>query len=101
MEVGKYALAQSTKDALAKFSKQYPKDTFKWTSINFWKGSFKNNGNSQKFLKIRQPNLMSEEFLKRTKDVITGSLLAGTAISRMVNAIGTGVVKANDHGTIL
>ena len=44
---------------------------------------------------------MSEEFLKRTKDVITGSLLAGTAISRMVNAIGTGVVKANDHGTIL
>ena len=70
-------------------------------SINFWKGSFKNNGNSQKFLKIRRPNLMSEEFLKRTKDVITGSLLAGTAISRMVNAIGTGVVKANDHGTIL
>ena len=44
---------------------------------------------------------MSEEFLNRTKDVITGSLLAGTAISRMVNAIGTGVVKANDHGTIL
>ena len=24
MEVGKYALAHSTKDALAKFSKQYP-----------------------------------------------------------------------------
>ena len=29
MEVGKYALAHSTKDALAKFSKQYPKYTFK------------------------------------------------------------------------
>ena len=29
MEVGKYALARSTKDALAKFSKQYPKYTFK------------------------------------------------------------------------
>ena len=34
MEVGKYALAHSTKDALAKFSKQYPKYTFKRTSIN-------------------------------------------------------------------
>ena len=29
MEVGKYTLAHSTKDALAKFSKQYPKYTFK------------------------------------------------------------------------
>ena len=28
MEVGKYALAHNTKDALAKFSKQYPKYTF-------------------------------------------------------------------------
>ena len=44
---------------------------------------------------------MSEEFLKRTKDVIIGSHLAGTVISRMVNAIGTGVGKANDQGTIV
>ena len=28
MEVGNYALAHNTKDALAKFSKQYPKYTF-------------------------------------------------------------------------
>ena len=34
MEVGKYALAHNTKDALAKFSKQHPKYTFKRTSIN-------------------------------------------------------------------
>ena len=32
MEVGKYALAHSTKDAIAKFSKQYPKYAFKRTS---------------------------------------------------------------------
>jgi len=35
----------------------------------------------------------------KTKDVIVGSRLAGTVISRrMVIAIGTGVVKANDPG---
>ena len=88
MEVGKYALAHSTKDALAKFSKQYPKYTFKRTSINSWKASFKNNGNSQNLKKIGRPNLLSEELLKRTKDVIIGSRLAGTVISRrMVIAI--------------
>ena len=102
MEVGKYALAHSTKDALAKFSKQYPKYTFKRTSINFWKASIKNNGNSQNLKKIGRPNLLSEELLKRTKNVIIGSRLAGTAISRrMVIAIGTGVVKANDPDTIV
>ena len=48
MEVWKYALAHNTKDALAKFSKQHPKYTFKRTSINSWKASFKNNGNSHR-----------------------------------------------------
>ena len=95
MEVGKYALAHSTKDALTKFSKQYPKYTFS-------KASFKNNGNSQNLRKIARPNLLSEELLKGTKGVIIGSRLAGTVISRrMVIAIGTGVVKANDPGTIV
>ena len=102
MEVGKYALAHSTKDALAKFSKQYPKYILKQTSINSWKASFKNNGNRENLRKIGRPNLLSEELLKRTKDVIIGSRLAGTIISRrMVIAIGTGVVKANDPDTIV
>ena len=57
MEVGKYALAHSTKDALAKFSKQYPKNTFKRMFINSWKALFKNNGNSQNLKKIGRPNL--------------------------------------------
>ena len=52
MEVGKYALAHSTKDALAKFSKQYLKYTFKQMSINSRKASFKNNGNSQNLKEI-------------------------------------------------
>ena len=102
MEVGKYALAHSTKNALARFPKQYPKYTCKWTSINSWKALFKNNGNSQDLKKIGWPNLLSEDMLKRTKDVIIGSRLASTVISRrMVIAIGTGVVKANDLGTII
>ena len=33
IEVGRYALDYSTKDALEKFSKQYPKFTFKRTSL--------------------------------------------------------------------
>ena len=70
MEVGKYALARNTKDVLAKFSKQHMKYTFKRTSINSWKTSFKNNRNSQNLKKIGRPNLLSEELLKRTKDVI-------------------------------
>ena len=70
MEIGKYVLAHSTKDAVAKFSKQYPKYTFKRTSINSLKASFKNNGNSENLKKTGRPNLLSEEFLKRTKDVI-------------------------------
>ena len=52
MEVGKYALAHSTKNALAKFSKQYLKYTFKQMSINSRKASFKNNGNSQNLKEI-------------------------------------------------
>ena len=88
MEVGKYALAHSPKDTLTKFPKQYPKYTFKRSSINSWKASFKNNGNCQNLKKIGRPNLLSEELLTRTKYVIIGSCLAGTVISRtMVIAI--------------
>ena len=75
-EVGKYVFAHSTKFALAKFSKQYSKYTFKRTSINSWQAQFKNNGNSRNLKKIFRANLSSKELLKR-------------------------VVKANDPGTIV
>ena len=51
MKVGKYTLAHSTKDTLAKFSEEYPKYTFKRMSIYSWKASVKNNGNSQNLKK--------------------------------------------------
>ena len=102
MEVGKYALAHSIKDALAKFSKQYPKYTFKQTSIKLSKASFKNNENSKNLKKISRPDISSEELLERTKNVIIGSRLADTVIlRRMVVVIGTGVVKTNDPGIIV
>ena len=105
MEVGKYAFAHNTKDALAEFSKQYPNYKFKRTSINSWKASFKNNENSQNLKKTGRPNLLFEELLNRAKDVTIDSSLARTVISRYRNrkvvAIGTGVVKANDPGTIV
>ena len=70
MEAGNYALAHSTEDALAKFSKQYPKYTFKQMSINSWKASFKNNGSSQNLKKIGRPNLLSKDLLKRIKTLL-------------------------------
>lgn len=101
IEVGKYALRHSTKDALDHFSKKYPKYKFKRTSVNSWKASLKTNENDKPLKKIGRPNLLSDELLTKTKDVIIGSRLAGTVISRrMVIAIGTGVVKANDPGIV-
>ena len=52
IEVGKYALRHSTKDALVHFSKKYPKYNFKRTSVNSWKASLKNNEIDQSLKKI-------------------------------------------------
>ena len=59
----------------------------------------KKSGDNQTFNKRGGPNLLFETLLKKTKDVIVGSHLAGTVISRrLVITIGTRVVKANDPG---
>lgn len=102
VEVGKYALVHGTHAAMKKFSELYPKFKFKRTTINTWKSKLKANGQQNTntlFKKTGRPNLLPEELLKKTKDVIIGTRLAGTVISRrMVIAIGNGVVKANDPG---
>ena len=99
VEIRRYALDHSTKDALEKFSKLYPKFTFKRTSINSWKTLLKKSGDNQTYNKKSRPNLLSETLLKKTKDGIVGSHLASTIISRrMLIAIGTRVAKANDPG---
>ena len=96
IKVGRYTLDHSTKDALEKFSKQFPKFTLKSTSINSWKTLLKMSGDNQTFNKKIRPNLLSETLFKKTKDAIVGSRLAGTVIYwRMVIDIGTGVAKTN------
>ena len=45
----------------------------------------------------KKSNLVDDEMLQKTRDVIIGSRLAGTVISRkMVIAIGTGVIKVTE-----
>lgn len=93
-------MRHSTKDALDHFSKKYPKYKFKRTSVNSWKASLKNNENDKTLKKIGRPNLLSDELLTKTKDVIIGSRLAGTVISRRMVIAMTGVIKANDPGLL-
>ena len=69
---------------------------FKYSSINLGKNVVKIEWR-QAFIRKFGSNLLSQTLLKKTKDVIVRSHLAGTLISRrMVIAIATGVVKAND-----
>ena len=96
MEVGKYASAHSINHALAKFSKQYPKCTFRRTSINSWKASFKNNGNSQNLKKIGRPNLVSRTAEKNKGRYYWFMSCRHCHFKKDGNRHGTGVVKAND-----
>ena len=77
----------------------YTKYSLKRTTVNGWKESCKKKKNDQPIAPIQRkgrPNLVDDEMLKKTKDIV-GSRLARTAISRkMVTAIATGVIKASD-----
>ena len=100
VEIGRYALIHGTKSAIDRFSKVYTKYSLKRTTVNGWKESCKKKKNDQPIAPIQRkgrPNLVDDEMLKKMKDVIVGSRLAGTAISRkMVIVIATRVIKAND-----
>ena len=82
----------------------YTKYSLKRTTVNGWKESCKKNKNDQPIEPIQRkerPNLVDDETLKKIKDIIAGSRLAGTAISRrMVIVIATGVIKANDSNIL-
>ena len=95
-EIGSYALIHGTKAAIGRFSKVYTKYSLKRTTVNGWKERCKKN-DLHSIGKRGKPNLEDDEMLKKIKDVIIGSRLVGTVISReMVVAVGTGVVKANE-----
>ena len=91
IEVGRYAALNGTKAALKRYSKIYPKYDLKRTSVNSWKSKIKDKKENSLAKRSGRPNLLSDDLLKKTKDIIIGTCNAGTVISRrMVIAIGTG-----------
>ena len=101
-EIGRYVLIHGTKSAIDRFAKVYTKYSLKRTTVNGRKESCKKKKNDQPIAPIqrkRRPNLVDDEVLKKIKDIIVGSRLAGTAISRkMVIAIATGVIILKEFG---
>ena len=93
IEVGRYAAVNGTKTALKRYSKIYPKYDLKRTSVNSWKSRIKDKKENSLAKRSGRPNLLSDDLLKKTKDIIIGTRNAGTAISRrIVIAIGTGTL---------
>ena len=90
-DVGRYALIHRTKAAVDKYSKIYPKYDLKRTSVNTWKTKCKSNKENTLIKKSGRRNRLSDELLRKTKDIVIGTRSAGTVISRrMIIAVGTG-----------
>ena len=90
-EVERFTLVNGKNTTIDRYSKIYPKYELKTTSVNTWKSKCKNNKESILAKNYVRPNLSSDELLQKTKDIVIGTPNAGTVISRMVIAIGTGV----------
>ena len=91
IEIGRYVALNGTKAAHKRYSKIYPKYDVKGTSVNSWKSKIKDKKESSLAKRSGRPNLLSDDLLKKTKDIIIGTRNAGTVISRrMVRAIETG-----------
>ena len=98
-EVGRHAAIFGTKSAIDKFSKKYgPKYEFRRTTVNTWKNLLKNKSDKSAVCgQIGRPNMVSDEHMRKIKDIILDTEAAGTAISRRIAiAIGNGVLKANN-----
>ena len=89
IEVGRYAALNGTKAALKRYSKIYPKYDLKRTSVNSWKSKIKDKKENSLAKRSGRPNLLSDNLLKKTKDIIIGTRNTGTVISRRM-VIGTG-----------
>ena len=75
---------------------KYPQYTLIRTSENNWKSSYQKNNGKVNFKKKGRPNKLDEEMLRKIKDVIIGTRIAGGVVSRrQVMSIGKGVVMAN------
>ena len=77
--IGSYALIHGTKAAINHFSKVYAKYSLNRTTVNRWKERCRKK-DLHSIGKRERPNLVSNETLKKIKDVIIGSRLARTLI---------------------
>ena len=94
-EVASYAKEFSTQAALKKFRSKYPKLTFNRTTVNNWKKKFERPEALGR--KIGRPNMLSDDIIKKVKDIVMGTRIAGGVINRQqVVCIAKGVVKANN-----
>ena len=95
-EVGNHALTFGTSSAIKKCSVKYPKFRFIRTSVNNWKNKCKTGGDTFVFKKVRRPNLLDDNLIRKVKDIAIGTRQAGGVINRkqIVN-IAKGVVRAN------
>ena len=96
-EAGKYALLHGTKATFERFNKVYPKYSFVRTTISNWKLKMKKEKDGKTIFKKKgRPNLISDDFMKKMKTIMSGTRAAGTAINRrVVMVIGNGVVRSN------
>ena len=65
MEVGNHALTCGTASAIKKFSAKYPKYRFIRNSVNNWKNKCK-AGDNIVFKKLRRPNLLDQNLIKKS-----------------------------------
>ena len=94
IEVGRYAKDFGTQSAIKKFSAKYPQHVFNRTSVNYWKGK---SGKVASFKRAGRPNTLSDDLLRKVKDIAIGTRMAGGVVNRrqLIN-IGKGVLRAND-----
>ena len=94
--VGNHVLRFGTSSAIKKFSVKYPKFTFIRTLLNNWKNKCKAGGENFVFKKVRRPNILDDNLIKKVKDI--GTRQAGGVMNRRVIVnIAKGAVRANNH----
>ena len=96
--LGIYASQVITNSALKKFAAKYPRLKLQRTTVNNWKKRFATGAEGNvAFRKCGRPNLLNDHLLKKVKDIVIGTRLAGGVINRrQVMCIAKGVVKANN-----
>ena len=93
-EVARYATSFGASAAVKHFQKKHPKLKFTRSTIQGWVKKMRNN--HVNVPRSGRPNLLGDPMLKKIKDIIIGTRIAGGVINRRtVLCIANGVVKAN------